>query len=117
MTPRNLQIINRKGNLDDLNDAGGIYQYAKQIHSKYGKIAGFWLGENYIVSVACPYLWKDILPLFDRPRKYSYYTMRYDTIRYDAIRHDTMQYDTMRCNTTVYYTIRCNTTRHDTMQY
>ncbi|XP_031573133.1 cytochrome P450 20A1-like [Actinia tenebrosa] len=57
------------GNLDDVKKAGSLHEYMVYLHDTYGKIVGFWWGETYTVSVACPYLWKDIQGIFDRPRE------------------------------------------------
>ena len=49
--------------------AGGIFKYTTKLHENYGPVAAFWWGEQKVVSVASPDLWKDIQGLFDRPRK------------------------------------------------
>ena len=57
------------GNLGDVAKAGGIHLYLKELHEKHGPVVAFWWGEQRVVSVASPDLWKDIQGLFDRPRE------------------------------------------------
>ncbi|KAJ7382058.1 hypothetical protein OS493_037474 [Desmophyllum pertusum] len=57
------------GNLGDMGKAGSLHEYLMLLHEKYGTIAGFWWAKTYVVSVASPEYWKELQPLFDRPRK------------------------------------------------
>ena len=60
------------GNLGDMGKAGSLHEYLMLLHEKYGAIAGFWWGKKYVVSLASPEYWKEVQPLFDRPRKYEF---------------------------------------------
>lgn len=52
-----------------MGKAGSLHEYLMLLHEKYGAITGFWWGKNYVVSLASPEYWKEVQPLFDRPRK------------------------------------------------
>lgn len=62
--------ISRMGNLLDMGKAGSLHEYLMLLYERYGPIAGFWWGKKYVVSLASPEYWKEVQPIFDRPRKY-----------------------------------------------
>ena len=64
-------ILIRMGNLLDVGKAGSLHEYLMLLHEKYGAIAGFWWGKMYVVSLASPEYWKEVQPIFDRPRKWK----------------------------------------------
>lgn len=66
---RDCVVIFRMGNLGDMGKAGSLHEYLMLLHEKYGAITGFWWGKKYVVSLASPEYWKEVQPLFDRPRK------------------------------------------------
>lgn len=57
------------GNLIDMGKAGSLHQYLMLLHEKYGAIAGFWWGRQYVVSLASPEYWKEVQSNFDRPQE------------------------------------------------
>jgi len=52
-----------------MGKAGSLHEYLMLLYDKYGPIAGFWWGKKYVVSLASPEYWKEVQPIFDRPRK------------------------------------------------
>ena len=54
-----------------MGKAGSLHEYLMLLHEKYGSIVGFWWGKKYVVSLASPEYWKEVNPIFDRPRKYE----------------------------------------------
>ncbi|XP_070560255.1 cytochrome P450 20A1-like [Ptychodera flava] len=56
-----------EGNLQDITEAGGFPDFLFKLHDKYGRVASFWYGKHYYVSLASPEAWKDHIKLFDRP--------------------------------------------------
>ncbi|XP_070560265.1 cytochrome P450 20A1-like [Ptychodera flava] len=55
------------GNLQDITEAGGFADFLFKLHDKYGRVASFWYGKHYYVSLASPEAWKDHIKIFDRP--------------------------------------------------
>ncbi|XP_077986431.1 cytochrome P450 20A1-like [Glandiceps talaboti] len=56
-----------KGNLPDIDEAGGFHEFLVKLHSNYGPVASFWYGKTYSVSLGSPEAFKDHIKLFDRP--------------------------------------------------
>ncbi|KAK2152271.1 hypothetical protein NP493_2494g00009 [Ridgeia piscesae] len=57
------------GNLPDLKKAGSVHEFLMILHKNYGDIASFWFGQQLVVSIASPQLFKQHAKVFDRPRK------------------------------------------------
>ncbi|KAL5006350.1 hypothetical protein ScPMuIL_015156 [Solemya velum] len=55
------------GNLTDMARAGSIHEFLLELHKDYGPIASFWMGEQFVVSIASPDLFKQHHNVFDRP--------------------------------------------------
>ena len=60
-----------EGNRGDLEAAGSLHHYLVKLHQQYGDIVSFWLGKEYIISIASPELFKQHSHLFDRPCEFS----------------------------------------------
>lgn len=63
--------VYRNGNLSDVDKAGSLHEFLVDLHKKFGPIASFWWGQDYVVSIASPELFKEHQYVFDRPRKDS----------------------------------------------
>ena len=50
--------------------AGSLHQFLQTLHDDNGPITSFWMGQQFVVSVASPELFKEHSKVFDRPRKY-----------------------------------------------
>ncbi|CAF1586523.1 unnamed protein product, partial [Didymodactylos carnosus] len=55
------------GNLKDVSHAGSLHEYLMRLHKKYGPIASFYWGKQYVVSLASIESWHATMRLFDRP--------------------------------------------------
>ena len=75
------------GNLGDAAKAGGIHKYMTQLHEKHGPIVAFYWGDQQVVSLGSPDLWKDVQGLFDRPRKINFVCLRFKDIFANNIIH------------------------------
>ncbi|CAH1789282.1 unnamed protein product [Owenia fusiformis] len=60
-------IDSREGNLPDIAKAGSLHEFLSLLHERYGKIAHFWMGPRFVVSIASAELFKQHLKVFDRP--------------------------------------------------
>ena len=64
MEPRD----DKKGNMADIQEAGGFELFLDKLHKEWGPVAGFWYGaDTYVVSVGQGSLLKSIGHLFYRP--------------------------------------------------
>ena len=70
----------RDGNLADLARAGSLHEYLLDLHAQYGDITAFWMGQELVVSICSPDLFKQHSAVFDRPGKnfqcYIYITFK-----------------------------------------
>ncbi|KAL5007144.1 hypothetical protein ScPMuIL_015950 [Solemya velum] len=57
----------KEGNIPDIAAAGSLHEYLVKLHKEYGPITSFWMGDNHVVSIASPELFKQHQHLFDRP--------------------------------------------------
>eukprot|EP00058_Branchiostoma_floridae_P006549 XP_002592037.1 hypothetical protein BRAFLDRAFT_265292 [Branchiostoma floridae] len=57
----------KDGNMDDVGRAGSLHEFLLKLHAEYGDIASFWWGQQLVVSLAAPELWKQHERAFDRP--------------------------------------------------
>jgi len=58
----------KKGNMADIQEAGGFELFLDKLHKEWGPVAGFWYGaDTYVVSVGQGSLLKSIGHLFNRP--------------------------------------------------
>lgn len=55
------------GNLSDITRAGSLHMFLIDLHKQFGPIASFWMGEQLVVSIASPELFKQQMSVFDRP--------------------------------------------------
>ncbi|CAC5367291.1 CYP20A [Mytilus coruscus] len=55
------------GNLADIKRAGSLHEFLLDIHKQYGPIASFWMGQQFVASVASADLFKEHQNVFDRP--------------------------------------------------
>ncbi|XP_078321122.1 cytochrome P450 20A1-like [Crassostrea virginica] len=55
------------GNLADLARAGSLHEYLLDLHAQYGDITAFWMGQELVVSICSPDLFKQHSTVFDRP--------------------------------------------------
>ena len=55
------------GNIEDIGKAGSLHQFLLDLHHKYGDIASFWMGPQFVVSICSPDLFKEHRNVFDRP--------------------------------------------------
>eukprot|EP00105_Crassostrea_gigas_P006249 XP_011420113.2 PREDICTED: cytochrome P450 20A1 [Crassostrea gigas] len=55
------------GNLGDIAKAGSLHQYLIDLHKQYGDITAFWMGQEFVVSICSPELFKQQSAVFDRP--------------------------------------------------
>ncbi|XP_061193946.1 cytochrome P450 20A1-like [Saccostrea echinata] len=55
------------GNLSDIARAGSLHQYLMMLHKQYGDITAFWMGQELVVSICSPELFKQHASVFDRP--------------------------------------------------
>ena len=58
---------NRGGNLEDIGKAGSLHEYLIDLHKQYGDITAFWMGQEFVVSICSPELFKQHSAVFDRP--------------------------------------------------
>ena len=63
-------LFYRDGNLADLGKAGSLHEFLVDLHGQFGDIASFWMGQQLVVSIASPALFKEHMAVFDRPRMY-----------------------------------------------
>jgi len=61
------------GNLTDITRAGSLQEFLMDLHKQFGPISSFWMGRQYVVSIASPELFKEHQSVFDRPRELSLY--------------------------------------------
>lgn len=61
----------RDGNLVDIQRAGSLHQFLQNLHEDLGPIVSFWIGEESVVSIASPGLFKQHTNVFDRPGQYT----------------------------------------------
>lgn len=64
---QSLSLSHRDGNLSDIIRAGSLHEFLVGLHKQYGPIASFWMGEQLIISIASPTLFKQHISVFDRP--------------------------------------------------
>ena len=57
---------NITGNLPDIAEAGGLLNFLKRLHSKFGPIASYWQGDVFTVSIADAKYFKYTEKIFDR---------------------------------------------------
>ena len=57
---------NITGNLPDIAEAGGLLNFLKRLHTKFGPIASYWQGDVFTVSIANPKYFKYTEKIFDR---------------------------------------------------
>ncbi|XP_013381170.1 cytochrome P450 20A1 [Lingula anatina] len=57
----------KHGNLDLVKKHGSLHEFLMWLHQQYGPIAKFWFGEQIVVSIASPQLFKETSRMFDRP--------------------------------------------------
>ncbi|XP_035663707.1 cytochrome P450 20A1-like [Branchiostoma floridae] len=57
----------KDGNLGDIGRAGSLHEFLLKLHAEYGDIASFWWGQQLVVSLGAPELWKQHERIFDRP--------------------------------------------------
>ena len=57
---------NITGNLPDIAEAGGLLNFLKRLHTKFGPIASYWQGDIFTVSIADPKYFKYTEKIFDR---------------------------------------------------
>ena len=63
-----LCILCRKGDLDELSKHGSLHQYLLHLHQNgHQPIATFWWGQQRIVSICSPEMFKDTIKLTNRP--------------------------------------------------
>uniref|UniRef100_K1QQY1 Cytochrome P450 20A1 n=1 Tax=Magallana gigas TaxID=29159 RepID=K1QQY1_MAGGI len=55
------------GNLEDIRKAGSLHEYLIDLHKQYGDITAFWMGQEFVVSICSPELFKQHSAVFDRP--------------------------------------------------
>lgn len=55
------------GNLADIARAGSLHEYLIDLHKQYGDITAFWMGQEFVVSICSPELFKEHSAVFDRP--------------------------------------------------
>lgn len=55
------------GNLVDIQRAGSLHEFLLQQHADMGPIVSFWIGDEFVVSVAAPSLLKQHINVFDTP--------------------------------------------------
>lgn len=56
-----------EGNAPDIQKAGSLHQFLMRLHKGHGDIASFWYGQQLVVSIASPKLFKEHAKVFDRP--------------------------------------------------
>eukprot|EP00094_Tigriopus_californicus_P006858 TCALIF_06607-PA protein Name:"Similar to RIOK2 Serine/threonine-protein kinase RIO2 (Homo sapiens)" AED:0.17 eAED:0.17 QI:0/0.66/0.7/0.9/1/1/10/104/975 len=56
------------GNIPDITQAGSFHEFLVDLHDKFGSIASFWYGSQFCVSLGAWKLFKEVVPLTDRPR-------------------------------------------------
>ncbi|CAH1238385.1 CYP20A1 [Branchiostoma lanceolatum] len=57
----------KDGNLGDMGRAGSLHEFLLKLHAEYGDIASFWWGQQLVVSLGAPELFKQHERIFDRP--------------------------------------------------
>ena len=57
----------RDGNLVDIQRAGSLHEFLLQQHRDLGSIVSFWIGDEFVVSIASASLFKQHSNVFDRP--------------------------------------------------
>ena len=57
---------NITGNLPDIAEAGGLLNFLKRLHTKFGPIASYWQGDVFTVSIADTKYFKYTEKIFDR---------------------------------------------------
>ncbi|XP_013421915.1 cytochrome P450 20A1 [Lingula anatina] len=57
----------KHGNLELVTKHGSLHEFLMWLHQQYGPIAKFWFGEQMVVSIASPQLFKENSRVFDRP--------------------------------------------------
>ena len=61
-------FVYRKGDLDELTKHGSLHNYLLHMHQNGHKPIGvFWWGQQRIVSICSPEMFKDVIHLTDRP--------------------------------------------------
>ncbi|XP_062570148.1 cytochrome P450 20A1-like [Saccostrea cucullata] len=55
------------GNLSDIARAGSLHEYLLELHKQYGDITAFWMGQELVISICSPELFKQHAAVFDRP--------------------------------------------------
>ncbi|KAL4227899.1 hypothetical protein ACF0H5_013340 [Mactra antiquata] len=60
-------VTKTDGNLGDLAEQGSLHEFLLYLHKRYGPIASFWWGPQYVVSIANDALFKEHHGVFDRP--------------------------------------------------
>ena len=63
-------LLYRKGDLDELSKHGSLHQYLLHLHKNgHQPIAAFWWGQQRMVSICSPEMFKDTIKLTNRPSK------------------------------------------------
>ncbi|KAL4227902.1 hypothetical protein ACF0H5_013343 [Mactra antiquata] len=60
-------VSKKDGNLGDIAKHGSLHEFLLYLHKRYGPIASFWWGPQYVVSIANDALFKEHHGVFDRP--------------------------------------------------
>lgn len=71
-----------EGNLSDVIRAGSLHEYLLHLHDEYGKICGFYWGEQFVVSVADPKYFDQQVGVFDRPSEFFCISSPYFCYKY-----------------------------------
>lgn len=53
--------------MSDIVRAGSLHEFLVDLHKNHGPIASFWMGEQLVVSISSPALFKQHMSVFDRP--------------------------------------------------
>ena len=65
---------NRNGDLDELSKHGSLYEYLLHLHQNGQQpITMFWWGQQRVVSICSPELFKDTIKLTNRPSESDMY--------------------------------------------
>ncbi|XP_041478726.1 cytochrome P450 20A1-like [Lytechinus variegatus] len=59
--------LDRKGNLDEIEDAGSLQQFLANLHAEYGDIASFYFTDQLCISIKSPELFQEHRTAFTKP--------------------------------------------------
>ena len=66
---------NRKGELVEFQKYGSLHQYLLHLHQNgHQPINTFWWGQERVVSICSPEMFKDTIKLINRPGTITHYT-------------------------------------------